>query len=479
MNIVSISLRNMRIRALSTALTALSITLGTSLIAVLWLAMDAADDHYKSSGLGYKAIVGPKQGSAMDIVLSTVLNISDAPGVVPMSVYRELRAGPIASRVSPRYAIPQARGDSYQGFPIIGTTDEMFSKFRRGDKGPLEFAAGKPFVFGHNDLEKFAVEFARKLKEKRTKGSSGTAASSGGSHDHSGHDHSGHDHDHDHDHGHEHGHEHHHIEPSHYAVLGAKAAGHTGMRVGSTFVPTHGSSDTADAHIHESDRMKVVGVLEATGTPLDRSIFVPLSGFLSIEGHDPIKDNQEVDADNLLLSSIIVDTRHPLGGPHLRDIFQTREDAQVAWPQIELARLYELIGGGQMLLQVVSWVVLVVGTLLVLVALYNTMNERRREIAIMRALGARRHQILRIVLQEATFVSLLGGVCGVLLCHAAVLVFADVVEHITSVPLRWTAFSIWEVVLVLGVALLGGISGILPAVKGSRTPVAENLGPTS
>jgi putative ABC transport system permease protein len=105
-NLTSISLRNMRIRALSTTLTALSITLGTALIAVLWLAMDAADKHYKSTQLGFKAIVGPKQGSAMNIVLNTVLNLQSSPGFVPMSVYRDLRAGPIARKVSPRYVIP-------------------------------------------------------------------------------------------------------------------------------------------------------------------------------------------------------------------------------------------------------------------------------------------------------------------------------------------------------------------------------------
>ena len=114
MNLTSITLRNMRIRMLSTTLTALSITLGTALIAVLWMAMAAADKQYKSTQLGFKAIVGPKQGSAMDIVVNTVLNLQNAPGVVPMSVYRELREGPIARKVSPRYVIPQARGDSYR-----------------------------------------------------------------------------------------------------------------------------------------------------------------------------------------------------------------------------------------------------------------------------------------------------------------------------------------------------------------------------
>ena len=221
--------------------------------------------------------------------------------------------------------------------------------------------------------------------------------------------------------------------------------------------------------------MKVVGVLKATGTPLDRSIFVPLSGFLSIEGHDAVvRDDGE-----LQLSAIIVDTKHHLGAQKLRFAFQTRSDAQVAWTHIELLRLFQLVGGGTQVLRVVSWLVLVVASLLVLVALYNTMNERRREIAIMRSLGARRGQILSIILMEALFVSAVGAVAGILLCHGAVLVLADLVEKRTSVPLEWSLFDLRELYLVLGVTLLGGISGILPAVKGARTSVAENLAPTS
>ncbi len=188
---------------------------------------------------------------------------------------------------------------------------------------------------------------------------------------------------------------------------------------------------------------------------------------------------EDAEADHLQISAIIVDTRDPLGGQKLRFEFQARRDAQVAWPHIELVNLYRMIGAGTELLIIVSWLVVAVASISVLVALYNTMNERRREIAIMRSLGARRAQIIQIIISEAFLVSLVGGVAGVVLCHGLALVLGGFVERSTSVPLDWAAFSLAEAVLVGGVAILGSVSGILPALKGSMTPVAENLGPTS
>ncbi len=461
MNLLQISLRNLRLRLLSTSLTTLSIVLGTALIAMIWLVMAATDKHYKSGMLAYNAIVGPKEGAPLSLVLNTVFHFGEAPGVLPLSVYRELHEGSLARKVGVRCAIPQVRGDSFKSFPIIGTTDDMFLKFRLSkDLGRLKLSAGRPFRFGHEDLLAFAEEKAKEL----------AAAEDGEDHEHQHED--GHNHDHSHDHA---------QVPSAWreAVVGAKVAQDTGMGLGSVFAPTHGKADAPGAHVHEEAATKVVGVLAATGTPLDRAIFIPVAGFLSMDKHDVIRPGQEAEADNVSLSAIIVDTLDHLGGRKLRYAFQTRSDAQVAWPQIELTRLFQLLGAGKRMLEVVAYLVLVVGGLSIMVALYNTMNERRREIAIMRSLGARRWQILRIILQEALVVSFLGSVLGVGLCHAAAFLLIDLVAAVTTVNLDWRAFSPEELYLILGATVLGAVSGIVPAIKGSLTPVAENLGLTS
>ncbi|MBI5852641.1 MAG: ABC transporter permease [Planctomycetes bacterium] len=464
MNVASISLRNLRVRALSSVLTAASVALGTALVASIWLLLAQVEDRYRQSLAGYDAVVGPKQGSALQIVLSTVLNLDAAPGVVPMSVYRELRDGPLSQKYGVRYAIPQGRGDTYGGFPVIGTTDEMFARFSRGkdEQGEpirLEFARGKAWRFGHDDLVAFADEYVAHRNDP--------------------------DAEHEHTHGADE-HEHAHSLPAPWckAVVGAEVARNLGLDVGGVFIPVHGQ-DAPGAHLHDEAQTDVVGVLAATGTPIDRSIFVPLSLFLSLDEHDPVLDatgsgpGGKLTTDQIQLSAIVLDARHPLAANWLRRDFQTRSDAQVAWPHIEVAKLMALVGNVADVLRVVAWLVIVVAAAGVLVALYNTMNERRREIAIMRALGARRGQILGIIVLEAALVTGLGAALGVVLCHAAAATLGGALAARINVPIGAGAFATDELWLILAVTGLGALAGLLPAIKGSTTEVADHLGPMS
>jgi putative ABC transport system permease protein len=450
MNLFAISLRSLRVRALSTTLTTVSIMLGTALLAALWLLIDQTRQRYTASTAGYDAVVGPKEGSPLALVLSAVYNLGVAPGVVPYSVYHELR-----QRREVRYVIPQARGDTYLGFPVIGTTDEMFSKFRRGAHGPLTFAAGGPFKFTHDEFAQFAGDLASgKIKP-------------------------GHHHDHADGEAHDHDRSGCWVPPSAWrqAVIGAEVS-KRGVKLGDIITPVHGGADDPDPHVHEESQCKVVGILHATRTPLDHSIYIPIGTFLSMDKHDSAVRSTE-GGQQVALTAIVADPIGHLGASWLRHQFQTRADAQVAWTAFEVGELMKLVGSATDVLRVVSWLVLVVAAVAIAVALYNTMNERRREIAIMRALGARRVQILSIILGEAVVIALLGAVAGVLACHVAVYALGDVIQERAGVFVDWAAFTRDEIWLILAVGALGGLAGMLPAVKGSRTQVADSLAPTS
>jgi putative ABC transport system permease protein len=180
MNLFAVSLRTLRVRLLSSCLTGLAIAVGTALLAALWLLLDEAERRYTSNVRGFGVVVGPREGSALDLVLGTVFNFTElAPpaGLLPLSVYTELHDGPLRRRFAVKYAIPQARGDSYRGFPVIGTTDEMFTEFDRGGgrsaadgqpkAQPLVFAAGGPWAFSHGDLLAFAAEHAARQAHSR------------------------------------------------------------------------------------------------------------------------------------------------------------------------------------------------------------------------------------------------------------------------------------------------------------------------
>ena len=124
MNLLSISLRNLRVRALSSILTTISIAIGTALLSALWLLIAETTHRYTVSLAGYKAIVGPKEGSPLSLVLSTVFNLGAEPGVVPMSVYHELHDGALGRRVGIRYAIPQARAPGRRSRTLPATPSE-------------------------------------------------------------------------------------------------------------------------------------------------------------------------------------------------------------------------------------------------------------------------------------------------------------------------------------------------------------------
>ncbi|MBK8978556.1 MAG: ABC transporter permease [Planctomycetes bacterium] len=480
-----ISLRNVHVRKLSSGLTTLSVALGAGLVAAIWLMIAQAEEKYRQSYAGYSAIVGPQEGAPLSLVLSTVMNLGYAPGVVPMSVYRELHDGRLAARWGTNYAIPQARGDYFEGFPIVGTTDDWFTKFARGrdaDGGPrlLRFAAGERWVFGHDDFVAFAEDLAKRKEAE-------LEAAAADDHDHA-HDHT-HEGDADHDHAqggdqaqdHDHDHDQDAELPVAWrqAVIGADVAAKLGIGVGDAIVPSHGADDLV-AHQHGEAASRIVGVLAPTGTPIDRCVYVPIALFLSMSGHEAIRETaQTIEAGQVQISAIIYDAKHPLAAAQLRYEFQTRDEAQVAWPHIEIAQLLQIVGNAADLLRVIAWLVVAVAAIGVCVALYNTMNERRREIAIMRSLGARRSQIVTIILLEATAIAFVGAVAGIALCHLAAYGAGELVQQRTSVALDWAAFSLDELWLILGVSLLGGLAGVVPAVKGSTTEVAQNLGPVS
>lgn len=447
MNLLSISLRNLSTRRVSTVLTMISVAVGAALLAALWLLVAETEKRYRASTSGYDAVVGAKEGAPLALVLNTVFNLGMPIGPMSFSVYEELR-----QRRELRYAIPQARGDTFGGFPVVGTTDEMFSKFRRG----LSFARGFAFEFSHADAVQFAADLAAGKVEI--------------AHEH---------------HEHKPGEEHDHSHPSHpllryEAVIGAAVARQLGLKIGDKITPVHGGADEAGAHVHEESACTVIGELAPTGTPVDRAIYVPLSVFLAMDGHgDAVR---EVDGKKQVsLTAVVVDPIGHLGAAWLRREFQTRRDAQVAWSVFEVGELLRVVAGATQVLRVVSYLVLVVAAVAVMVALYNTMNERRREIAIMRALGARRSQILCIILQESVVIAGLGAVLGVALCHAAFAVPAlqRFVQDNAGVGVDWAAFTPDELWLIVGAVVLGGLAGVIPALKGARTQVADNLAPTS
>ncbi len=226
------------------------------------------------------------------------------------------------------------------------------------------------------------------------------------------------------------------------AVIGATVAEKTGLKVGKTFRPTH---DVGAAKGHNHDPFTIVGVLRPTGTPNDRALFVNIEGFYRQAGHLEAmlkgrraataadKDDEHEHGHHHEHEAIPDRLKRGHGraglsrsrSPRLtRPVAQTINhgaEAQAAVPGDEISQLFEgTIGDVQWVLLLFAVMIVIVAGIGIMVSIYNSMSDRRQEIAVMRALGADRVTIMLVVLLESILLSLGGGVLGLLLGHGVV-----------------------------------------------------------
>lgn len=255
------------------------------------------------------------------------------------------------------------------------------------------------------------------------------------------------------------------------AVVGSFAAQRLGLKYGDTFQPFHGLIfNERDQH---AETYVVVGVLEPSNTPADRVIWMPLEGVQKMGGHDP-KTATDV-------SAVLVKFKSPISGKQLEMLYNKQGNRlTLAWPiGTIIAQLLDKISWVDRVLALVAYLVALVATGSVLASIYNSMNERRREIAILRALGARRRTIFSSIILECAVISALGMAAAFVMYGIILGTVAAVIRAQTGVvldPLALHPVMLWA---PLGMTALGALAGIVPAWKAYRTDVAENLVPTS
>lgn len=254
-----------------------------------------------------------------------------------------------------------------------------------------------------------------------------------------------------------------HTEGPFEAVVGATVAKKTGLRIGSTFSAQHGLEE-ANAEEHE-EHWTVVGILKETGTPADRAIYINLESFFSIRDHKTYGR----------LSAVIVKTRGQTAQLMLNGDLNRRDDVMAVAPAAVVSDLFEMIGKADDLLLAISILVILVAAVSIMVSIYNTMNDRRRSIAIMRAIGARRRTILAIILLEAVFLCFVGGIAGLALGHGMTAGAAAVLKSEMGLTLSPWALHVQELFVLGGLLVLGAVVGIVPAVKAYRTDIADGL----
>lgn len=253
------------------------------------------------------------------------------------------------------------------------------------------------------------------------------------------------------------------------AVVGSFAARKLGLRYGSHFHPSHGLNHAED-HDHEEEYV-VVGILEPSNTPADRVIWIPLEGVQKMSGH-AVETATDV-------SAVLLKLRSTMAGPALDQAYNKKDNKLTfAWPiGATMAELFNKIGWFDRVLALVAVLVALVAAGSVMASIYNSMNERRRQIAILRALGARRTTVAWTVVLEAVAIATLGGLISFVIYGGILGVAAGIVRAQTGVvldPLAWHPVLVWA---PLGLIGLSALAGLVPALKAYRTEVAANLSP--
>jgi len=407
-----IARKSLRQHALSSSVTVASAALASGLVMSVFALSAQSRDAFSGGETGFDAVLGAK-GSELQLVMNTVFHLDTSPGNIPWSVYAAAKAD---RRVEA--ALPYVVGDNYKGFRIVGTTEDLFIEFhpREGETLQIE-PGGRAFSPLHRE-----------------------------------------------------------------AVIGSVVAARTGLGVGSKFLAAHGVTGAGGAS-HPGE-YTVVGVFEPTHAPTDRVIWIPLEGVYRMEGHVlfgagesfEAQDGEAIPDEHKELSAVMIRTRGSGAGRMLEYEINKGDQATLAWPISEsILQVFDKLGWVVLVLEGVAVMVVVVAAGSILASLYNTMNERRKEFAVLRALGARRRTVFGVIVIESTAIAGLGALVGMLVYFATFAAAAGIVREQTGVVLDpWMAHPAlyWT---PIGMLAVGALAGLLPAWKAYRTEVATTL----
>lgn len=247
-------------------------------------------------------------------------------------------------------------------------------------------------------------------------------------------------------------------------VIGPRVATGTGLKIGDTFSGSHGLD--AEGEQHADSKYTVVGILNATNTVTDQLILTPVSSVWAIHEHHEEGEGHEEESheeEPREITSMLVKFRNPMGMMLARGI-NTNSKLQAALPNIEINRLFSLLGVGVDTLRGLAIAIMLISGISVFVSLYNSLKERRYEMALMLSMGATRAQLFGMLLLEGLVLALIGFVLGVLLSRVGLWLFSNTVSSEYHYDLA--AFSILpEEWMLLGVAvLIGLLAAALPAL---------------
>ena len=413
--VLHLTLHSLRNRAFTVALTLLSIMLSVALLLGVERLRTDARASFANTISGTDLIVGAR-GGQVPLLLYSVFRIGNATNNIEWNSFQAVSNHPAVD-----WAIPLSMGDSHRGFRVLGTNGDYFKHYRYGRGRNLTFETGQPF--------------------------SGLFE----------------------------------------AVIGAEVAAQLGYRIGSPIVIAHGTGGVGLPD-HADKPFTVVGVLERTGTPVDRGVHVSLEaieaihldwqGGVAIPGVAIRADEvSRFDLSPKAVTAVLVGLKSRSAVFQVqRFINEYREEPLLAiLPGATLQELWNLIGIGEQALLAVSVMVIVVSLAGMVAVMTATLTERRRELAILRALGASPRQVFCLLASESLLITLSGCLLGVLLLYAGGSVIAPWLEAHWGLFLSLTVSGVREILLLMAVVAAGLAASLIPAWRAYRMSLADGM----
>jgi len=254
------------------------------------------------------------------------------------------------------------------------------------------------------------------------------------------------------------------------ALVGSFVAERLKLKIGDRFQPYHGLNFKEDTQ--HQDVYVVVGMLEATGTPSDKVIWVPIKGIQLMEGHDEEMAQS--------VSAVLLSLRGATGFNLEIKYNRQGNQATFAWPvAATLASFFEKMNWFRRVLEVISYVIAVVGILMVSSTMRSSINERKRDFAILRSLGSSRLVVTGVILGHTLIISLLGAVSSIGIMQGIWWVTESLIVEETGVLLGSMGLGLQDLGVLAGVVVTGLLGGLWSAVHVYRSDLAHNLQPTA
>lgn len=405
----------LKAKPLNTAINVALLSLGIAVITILLLFNRQLEEKITDNTKGIDLVIGAK-GSPLQLILCNIFHIDYPTGNIGLK-----EAERFAKNRLVKQAIPLALGDSYQSYRIIGTNKDYAALYNATlDAGEWW---GKPLSVN----------------------------------------------------------------------LGSNVAALSGLKIGDKFASAHGLAE--GGHAHNEHQYEVVGIFKPTQSVLDNLILTNVESVWTMheepsesdtthheehaEHHpihpSPLVASVEKGDSTKQITSLLLLYRSPMAAIQLPKLVNAQSSLQAASPAFEAARLFSIMGVGVEILMAFAYVLIAISALSIFIALYNSLKERRYEMAVMRSMGATRSRLLLLVLLEGSLLTLLGSGVGLCLGHGVLILLTDFLPEIQKAGISGFVFYTQEWIILMGSLLLGVLCSVIPAIQAYRTDISRVL----